>query len=245
LRKSVEVVAELKLRNYRLRDVTSALGHSRRPEAVGLLRELASDAVLIEQLSDAWTHAIASLDYPESRQLLLSFVDPEIPGLAPGLTFDRGDVQAVRLAELARRDTAIRERLFQLCAMQLPSQKRALLAKVMGLLGTTEATLVGLNLIDDTETPPVPYDIWKQLEATFVEHTIVSAESNAYTPAPRSANPIRSKLFETANTDARRKKAASSLLGQIEVWRLEYGRPHGEPRNPDVECGGRDQARLG
>jgi len=27
-------------------------------------------------------------------------------------------------------------------------------------------------------------------------------------------------------TDARRKKSAFSLLGQIEVWRLEYGRPN-------------------
>jgi len=39
-----------------------------------------------------------------------------------------------------------------------------------------------------------------------------------------------------ATKDNRRKKSASSLLAQIEVWRLEYGRPNGEPRNPDIEC---------
>lgn len=231
-----EVVTELKLRTYQLRDVTTALGLSRCPEAVALLREFASDDVLVRQLGEAWINAVAALDYPESRQLLLSFVDPEISGLPAGLTFDREDVLAARLAELAQRETGIRQRLFQLCTLQLPSPKRMLLAKVVGMLGTTEAILAGLNLIDDTAVPPVPYDIWKQLEATFVEHKIVSTVSNAYTPAPRSANPIRSRLFAMATTDARRKKAASSLLGQIEVWRLEYGRPNGEPRNPDVEC---------
>lgn len=231
-----DVVTELKLRTYQLRDVTAVLGHSRCPEAVGLLREFASDDVLIKQLGEAWLNAVAALDYPESRQLLVSFVDPEISELPAALTFDREDVLAARLAELAQRDTATRQRLFQLCTLQLPSPKRMLLAKVLGMLGTTDAILAGLNLIDDTAAPPVPYDIWKQLELTLVEHKAVSAESNAYTPAPRSANPIRSRLFEMATTDARRKKAASSLLAQLGVWRLEYGRPNGEPRNPDVEC---------
>lgn len=54
--------------------------------------------------------------------------------------------------------------------------------------------------------------------------------------APQSSNPIRSRLFEMATNDNRWKKAASSLLGQIDVWRLVYRRANGEPRNPDVDC---------
>jgi hypothetical protein len=231
-----EVIAELKLRNYQLRGVTVALGQSRCPEAVGLLRDFTADAILMEQVGEEWINAVAALDYPESRQLLLSFVDPEISGAPAELKFHRDDVQSARLAELAQRDPAVRQRLFELCSMQLPAQKRMLLAKVLGMLATTESLLAGLNLIDDEIAPPVPYDIWKQLEATFVEHKSVSPESGAYTPATRSSNPIRGRLFEMATCDNRRKKAASSLLSQIEVWRLEYGRPNGEPRNPDVEC---------
>jgi len=190
----------------------------------------------MEQVGEEWINAVAGLDYPESRRLLLSFVDPEISGLPAGLTFHRIDVQAARLAELAQRDATVRQRLFQLCSMELPSHKRMLLAKTLGMLSTTEAILAALDLVDDTAAPPVPYDVWKQLELTFVEHKAVSTESNAYTPAPRSANPIRNRLFKMATTDVRRKKAASALLSQIEVWRLEYGRPSGEPRNPDPEC---------
>jgi hypothetical protein len=231
-----EVIAELKLRTYQLRDVAAALGHSRCPEAVALLREFASDEVVMRQLGEAWINAVAALDFPESRQLLLSFVDPEIPGLPAGLTFEREDVQAARLAELALRDAAVRQRLLQLCTMELPTLKRRLLAKVVGMVGTTEAMVAGLSLIDDTAEPQVPYEIWKQLEATFVEHKPTSAVSNAYTLAPRSANSIRNKLFEMTTMDTRRRDSASSLLAQIEVWRLEHGRPHDEPRNPLLQC---------
>lgn len=231
-----EVVAELKLRTYQLRDVTAALGQSRCPEAVALLQEFASDDVLARQLSDTWIKAVAALDTADARQLLLGFVDPEIHGSPAGVISDRDDVLSARLADLAIRETDVRLRLFHLGTMQLPGQQRELLAKVLSMIGTTDATLAALNLVDDTVPHPVPYEVWKQLEATFVEHKSVSADSNAYTPAPRSANLIRKRLFEMGNTDDGRKKAASSLLAQIEVWRLEYGRPNGEPRNPEVEC---------
>ena len=231
-----EVVMELKLRTYQLRNVTAALGHSRRPEAVGVLIEFGSDDVLVKQLGEVWINAVAALGFPESKQLLMSFVDPDIAGLPAGLTFERDDVGAARLKELALRDTAIRQRIFQLCTTQLPPFKRALLAKVVGMLGTTEALVAGLNLIDDAATPPVPYEMWKQLEATFVEHKAVSPESNAYTPTPRSSNPIRNRLVEMAAKDKGRERAASSLLDQIELWRLEFGRPNGEPRNPNIAC---------
>jgi hypothetical protein len=40
-----------------------------------------------------------------------------------------------------------------------------------------------------------------------------------------------------AMKDERRKNSALSLLAQIEEWRLEYGRPAGEPRHPAIESG--------
>ena len=190
----------------------------------------------MEQIGEEWIKAVAALDYAASRQMLLSFVDPELPELPTVLRSHREDLLAARLASQAQRDPAILNRLVQLCSMELAPPKRMLLAKVMGMLGTTEALLAALNLIDDTVAPTVPYELWKHLEATFVEHKQVSPESNAYTNAPRSSNSVRSRLTEMATTDNRRNKAASSLLNQIESWRLEYGRPIGEPRTPNVEC---------
>ena len=37
--------------------------------------------------------------------------------------------------------------------------------------------------------------------------------------------------------DEKRRKSAFMLLGQIEEWRLEHGRPTGEPHHPDLSSG--------
>jgi hypothetical protein len=227
-----EVTRDLKLFAHQLRDVTLALGRSRCDDAIGLLREFVASDSDAKQLGDEWINAVAALDSSESRELLMSFVDPEAAGLVPEVTFGREDALAARLADLARRELSIEQRLLYLCTTSLPASKRALLSGVTSWLGSSEAALAGLHLIDDTCSPPVPYEIWKQLEGIFVEQRSHGKDSNVYTPSPRSSNAIRNRLFEMATLDPRRKKSALSLLGQIELWRLEYGRPHGEPRNP-------------
>jgi hypothetical protein len=119
----------------------------------------------------------------------------------------------------------------------LPPAKRLLLAKVIGRLGSLEAVSAGLNLIDDDVDPPVPYEIWKQIEAAFVEERRHGQSENTYILEPRSSNAIREKLLKLAHKDERRKESAQTLLAQIEEWRLEYGRPNGEPRHPAFERG--------
>jgi hypothetical protein len=116
--------------------------------------------------------------------------------------------------------------------MEISSKKRLLLANVVGRLHSPEAVMAGLNLIDDTTSPAVPHEIWEQIESAFVERRPYGESSNTFTLAPRSSNPIREKLVEMSTKDDQRKKSALHLLGQIEVWRLEYGRPNGEPRLP-------------
>ena len=217
---------------YELRDVATAVGHSRCDEALDLLLELAADRVRAEQMADAWTNAVAALDTPAARNLLLSFVDPAIPGLPLEILFNRQDVLAARIFDCARRDPAIEARLRELCAPGLPAPKRSLLSKVMNWLGTPEAVLAGLNLLDDRAQPPIEFDTWQQLYTAFVEHKPYGQSPNTFTLAARASNEIRARLFDMAARDDWRKKSAFSLLGQIEEWRLEHGRPIGEPRHP-------------
>jgi len=47
------------------------------------------------------------------------------------------------------------------------------------------------------------------------------------------SNELRARLFRMVAEDAKQRKAAFALLGQIEEWRLDHGRPTGEPRHPD------------
>lgn len=220
---------------HQLEGLAIALGQSRCADAVPLLRELASDQINAQSLGESWINALAALDTEEARNLLLSFVDPEISGLAFEVVFHREDVLTARLADLALRVRGIEQRILALCSMKLPPAKRTLLAKLVSWLGTSEAALAGLNLIDDNASPPMLRDTWKQIEAAFVEHKPHEGRANTYSLLPRSFNEVRARLFEMAQNDKDRMKSARNLLGQIEVWRLEYGRPNGEPRSMEIE----------
>ena len=108
---------------------------------------------------------------------------------------------------------------------------------ISGRLGDLEAVSAGLSLIDDSVSPSIPHGIREQIEAAFVERRPQRDSENIFTLEPRSSNLIRAKLLEMASRDERRKRSALMLLGQIEEWRLEYGRPAGEPRHPAFDSG--------
>jgi hypothetical protein len=212
-----------------------ALGHSDNPEALVAMQEIAADENTARSIGDAWIEALAALDTPEANQILLSLVDPELT-VAFHPAFDRPETVAARLAELAGRNAEIRARLLQLCSLNVKEPKRSLLAKVIAFLGTPDAVIASLDLLDDDTERSIPYDTWKQFEDAFVEHKPYGKDTNSYTLAPRSSNEVRERLFEMSQHDKRRAKSANALLKQIEVWRLEHGRPLGEPRSVEVEC---------
>ena len=104
-------------------------------------------------------------------------------------------------------------------------------------IGTPAAFMAGLSLIDDRRRPSVPQDTWEQVEGAFVERRPYGESTNTYTLEARTSNAVRSRLFEMVIGDEHRRKSAYSLLGQIEEWRLEHGRPTGEPRHPALASG--------
>ena len=201
------------------------------------LKEIAADKDRLNQLGDAWVKAVAAVDTRESRELLLSFIDPAISGLPDGINFERDDHLTAHLAGVANADPQAKGRLMGLCATDLPQKGRALLAKIIGSFVDLEAMLAGLNLIDDAVSPSVPFEIREQLEGAFVERRPHGTTGNTFTLEPRNSNAIRAKLFEMASNDERRRRSAVRFLAQIEEWRLQYGRPTGEPRHPAPESG--------
>jgi hypothetical protein len=200
------------------------------------LREIASDEITAKAVGDEWIGALAALDTAETRNILLSLVDPEIKEISFPVPFDRPETVAARLVELAGRDASMEQRLFQLCSLRVPEPKRSLLAKVITWFGTPDAALAALNLVDDEATLQIPYDTWRQMEDAFVERKPYGKDTNSYTLSPRSSNEVRVRLFEMSKQDKYRAKAAAVLLAQIDAWRLEHGRPVGEPRSVAVEC---------
>lgn len=229
-----DVLGKRRLQAYELRELVTALGESRSDAAIDLLYELASDAQTFEQCEDNFINAFAALDTPRARELLLGFVDPDIPGIALTRRSHREDVLVARLTELAQRRPEVAAGLQELCERDLPELNRHVLSKVMDRLGTPEALAANLNLIDDAKPSPVPQGIWDQLESAFVERRPYGQNSNVFTEHARASNELRVRLFRMAIEDEKRRKSAFMLLGQIEEWRLEHGRPTGEPRHPDL-----------
>ncbi|MBZ0067427.1 MAG: hypothetical protein K8F26_01310 [Thiobacillus sp.] len=232
-----DVLGKRRLRGYRLRELVTALGESRSDAAVDLLYELAFDAQTFEQCEDNFINAAAALDTPRSRELLLGFVDPVISATALTRRPHHEDVLIARLTELAQRRPEVAARLQELCERDLPESNRHVLSKVMDQLGTPEALVANLNLIDDAKPSPVPRGTWDQIKGAFVEQRPYGQNSNVFTQHARASNELRVRLFRMANNDEKRRGAAFMLLGQTEEWRLEYGRPTDEPRHPDLVSG--------
>jgi len=232
-----DVLDKRRLWGYELRELFVALGESRSDAAIDLLCELPHDAHMFEQYEDDFINAFAVLDTLRARELLMGFVDPNIRGIALTHRPHREDVLVARLTELARSRPEVAARLRELCERDLPELNRHVLAKVMDWLGTPEALTANLSLIDDAKPSPVPQGIWDQLQTAFVERRPYGQSPNVFTEHARASNVLRVRLFRMALEDEKRRKSASVLFGQIEEWRLEYGRPTGEPRHPDLASG--------
>ena len=232
-----DVIGKKRLSGYELREVVAALGESRSDAATNLLHELASDQETFQQLEDDLVNAIAALDTPGARELLLSVVDPDIRGTALARHPRREDVLVARLTKLAQRSPEVDGRLQELCHQDLAEPKRHVVSRILASRGTHEAHAANLNLVDDANPSRVPRGVSDQLESAFVEQRPVPHSPNAFTLHARAANTLRARLFAMVLHDPKRRESAFMLLGTIEKWRLEYGRPTGEPRHPHFASG--------
>ena len=232
-----EVLSKRRFWGHELRELVTALGESRSDAAVDLLYELASDPQTFKQCGDNFIDAFVALDTPRARELLLGFVDPNICGIAQTYDLHHKDALIARLTQLAQRSQEVAVRLQELCERDLPELNRHILSKIMDRLGTPEALIANLNLIDDVKPSPIPQGILDQLKGAFIERRPYKQDPNVFTVHARASNELRVRLFRMANEDEKRRKSAFKLLGQIEEWRLEYGRPTDEPRHPNLASG--------
>ena len=201
-----DVLQKRRLWAHELREIITALGESRSDAAVDLLCELASDAQTFEQCEDSLINAVATLDTPHARDLLLGFVDPDKHGIVLTRRPHRESLLVTRLAKLVERRPELAARLRQLCERDLPELNRHVLSEVMNRIGTPEALAANLNLIDDAKASPVPQGIWNQLESAFVERRPYGQDPNVFTKYSRASNELRTRLFRMTLQDPKRRK---------------------------------------
>jgi HEAT repeat protein len=230
-----QVMSRFQYRPDQFRDLVVALGHTRSEAAVGLLLNLARGTGGVQNMDDAWVEALGRLGMPTARSTLLSFVDPQIPSAGVTINFDFSSVERIAsyIAVWARQDLVLLRRLLALSESTLSATQRQLLPAIYREVGTDEAMLAGANLIQGTMSP---YSLDRGLETLFLERH-PHGNSGAFVLVPRNAHQVRAKLFQMVLNDPSRRMAAFSILGQVEVWRMEHGRPTGEPRHPMIESG--------
>lgn len=233
-----EVLPGLRRPRHELSGVVTALGNSRCDEALSFLLELATDGNGLQGVTGEWIEAVAALGTVESKNVLLSFVDPHLDQHGIERHLEHHDLErlARHIAKLADADPVVGERLNALCVEQLTRNARFLLAEILARVSSSDALISGLYLMDDHANPSIPYALRRGLESVFLERRPHGDMEHSYTLEPRSANEIRSRLFDML-TDDRRRQSAWALLGEIEAWRLDYGRPSHEPRHPAIDSG--------
>lgn len=232
-----EVIPQARLHIYDFRGLLPALAHSRSEGALSLLLELVPRQQEWQAIHVEWMDALTDLDTDNGRNALLGLVDPELPGLPFAVDWHSTEPVAARIAEIAAQDPSVEARLHALTRATLDDERRAMLAKVLSVRATTSDMLAALNLLDDSARPPIPFGVQRGLEHAFVEERAHASYANAFTRRAASSNQLRAKLFSMSISDHVGKRSAYSLLGQIEEWRLEYGRPIDEPRHPDIKSG--------
>ena len=221
------------------RGVVAAVGASRCADAMDFLLELAKpDGTAVPQIGDEWIRAVAQLGGKRSNEVLLSFVDPDQKLFTKEFVpdFQNGDVLARLLADRAERDDVLKNEIFRLANGDLPPGKRVLLARIFAHFQREDDLVTSLCVLRD-DINEFPWELLQSIENAFLERRSYGTEGHVYTVAPRGSNVLRKRLLEMAQTDPLRKRSAFALLGQIEVWRLEHGRPTDEPRHPAIESG--------
>jgi hypothetical protein len=234
-----KLISELRFRMYELSGVVAALGASRCDEAIGVLLEIGgADGRGVEAVGESWIQAIGALEGTKSSEILLSFVDPNAKIFNRDYIPDHrdGELFAGILAQRAVKDSTLKDKLVEFANGDLTPTKRMLLAKVFGQFADEEDRVLGLGVLRD-DGSGIPYELFRWMEESFLERRPYSPGSNAVILVPRGSNRLRKRLFEMSQKDPLRKRSASALLGRIEVWRLEYGRPKDEPRHPEIESG--------
>jgi HEAT repeat protein len=236
-----QVLAEGRLYGHHLRGLVTALGHSRAPGALALLTEFAGPGTsTFSAVTTEWIEAVGNLGGRDGATTLLAFVETGRTAQNRVSPHDHHlfELAANRIAVLAQTDDELQSKILALVNVPGSPERDFVIIKTVAALSSLDAMLTTLNLDIEDRSHRWPYFV---LEEAFQELCLIKRrtppDSNSYTLEPIPAVELRRRLLEIATAGDRRSRNAFSLLGQIDVWRLEHGKPPREQRHPAIESG--------
>jgi len=230
-----EVMGRFQYRPYQFRDLVTAMGQTRSEAAVPFLLNLARGRGGLQNMEDEWIKALGRLNVPAARDALLGFIDPQFSLVGVNINFDYDNTESFAsiVGKWLRADPPLRQRLMDLSEDCLTATQKRLLAAIYHEFDGAETILAGVNLLRGTMWP---FGRERGLETQFLERRDYGS-SGSFVLVPRNAERARVELFRMVLNDHTRRQAAFSMLGQVELWRLQHGRPTGEPRHPMIGSG--------
>jgi len=106
---------------------------------------------------------------------------------------------------------------------------------VINMAKDPELELAALQLMRDGQQ--IPWIVRQIIKRSFYEEVPVPGSQGVFNVNAIPNTVVRVRLLEMAYRDELRKESAYELLGEIDQWRLESGKPDFEPRHPNFSSG--------
>lgn len=145
------------------------------------------------------------------------------------------ETYALAMAEKVARDPTVKQSLIEKCNEDVDSRQLTILSSVINMAKDPDLDLAALQLIRDGQK--IPWEIQKIVKRAFYEEVPIPGSQGAYNVNPIPDVTFRTQLIELVYRDELRRESAYELLGEIESWRLESGKPDSEPRHPSFSSG--------
>jgi hypothetical protein len=236
-----EVLSGGRIYGHELRGVISALGHSRAPGALKLLTEISGPGnPNLSSVAREWIDAIGNLGGRDAAETLFAFIEwaQNKENTLPHHEHHLFEHAASKLAALVQGVDELKLRILRLVNVPGTPQRDFMLIKSIVAMDSLDALLSTMNLAIEDRSHRWPYFV---LEEAFQDLCLIKRrthpDDSSYTLEPKSALELRRKLMEIVVIGDKRSWNSFSLLGRIDVWRLEHGKPLREPRHPYLDCG--------
>ena len=235
-----QTLAKGRLSGPYLRGLISSLGHSRASGSLALLNEFAGPGTItFSAAATEWISAVGRIGGRDAATTLLAFVQSRgavQPHFSPH-EHHLFELAAKQLASLVKADAELQAEIFALFDVPGSLEQQFALIKTVAALDSLDAMFCTLQLPIENRSHQWPYFVLEEAFRDFCLIKQTKPNGNSYTLEPTPALELRRRLLEIAIAGDRRSRNAFSLLGKIDLWRLEHGKPPREPRHPAIELG--------
>lgn len=237
--KGTELLSSLypsKVRQYHLYDVVDIAGYSQSEEAASWLMSLFVDSSLDSRLFARILVALVNIggkSYQDVFSALLGL--GEAAPIRIEMSRETIEPFARVVADKISADSALMQRLIEKCSEELQPQQLAILTSVINMAKDPSLDIAALLTIRDGQQ--IPWSVHNVIKRALFEEVPVPGRQGAFNVYPVENTKVRARLLEMVYKDELRKDSAYELLGEIDKWRLESGKPDFESRHPSMSSG--------